>query len=229
MAKTKDKMAERVMCIPARTIQFREGFSSPKRLLDIWELLDDPAATFKARRDVEEDPAWKQIIPYCMLSRPDGRILQYRRSEVTDRRLDDFWSIGVGGHVNEADRKKRGESGMSVVLNALEREVKEESGYTFTPVGCRIEGVINDNSDPVGRVHLGIVFTVDVPDAPLKLGTELHSPVWTEPAELYPTSMENWSVILIEQFFGHSREVYTPERWKARHFARTRGEVLSAE
>ena len=59
--------------------------------------------TYRRRGDAENDPSWKQVIPYVAL-RDGGDIFLMRRTRAgRDVRLHDRYTIGVGGHVNPED------------------------------------------------------------------------------------------------------------------------------
>jgi predicted NUDIX family phosphoesterase len=108
---------------------------------------------FEERARVEEDPTRKQIIPYAVVVRGDA-VFSFRRTDRGgERRLHGKRSIGVGGHVNPVD------SG-DVVQDALRRELEEELRLPGA-WRARIVGLLNDDSTPVGRVHLGVVAVVD--------------------------------------------------------------------
>ena len=109
------------------------------------------AAEFRARRDVERDPGWKQLIPYLVL-RDGARIFLMQRSRAGgDERLHDRYSIGIGGHVNPGDEN---------VSGGLRREWREEIDAGFDPDYVFL-GLLNDDDDPVGAVHFGLVYTAD--------------------------------------------------------------------
>lgn len=106
---------------------------------------------YRPRADVEQDPSWKQVIPYLVL-RDRGRIFLMRRTSAgSDARLHERWSIGVGGHVNPEDGGVEG---------GLAREWSEEVVADFTP-SFRVIGLLNDDTDPVGQVHVGIVCVAE--------------------------------------------------------------------
>ena len=106
---------------------------------------------FRPRRDVEDDPSFKQVIPYLCL-RDSERIFLMRRTRAGgDPRLHERYSIGIGGHVNPGDEDP---------LGGLRREWREEIAAEFEPEFVPI-GLLNDDSDPVGAVHLGLVFAAD--------------------------------------------------------------------
>jgi predicted NUDIX family phosphoesterase len=106
------------------------------------------SGTFRPRPDAEDDPTWKQVIPYVVLFDGDAIFLMRRTRAGGDDRLHDRYSIGIGGHVNPEDGD---------VSRGLLREWNEEIEADFTPPFAPI-GVLNDDSNPVGAVHLGLVY-----------------------------------------------------------------------
>ena len=115
--------------------------------------------TFRPRREAETDPSWKQIIPY--LVRRDGeRILLMRRTRAGgDTRLHEKYTIGIGGHVNPGDTDP---------LDALRREWTEEIEADFDPI-LEPLGVLNDDDNAVGTVHLGLVYSADAHGRPVTI------------------------------------------------------------
>lgn len=106
------------------------------------------------RPAAEIDPASKQLIPYVVV-RQDLRVFLMERSSAGgDARLHGKASIGVGGHLNPVDH------GEDPLLGGLRREWSEELSTEFEP-DFRLVGFLNDDSNPVGSVHLGVVFTVE--------------------------------------------------------------------
>ena len=108
---------------------------------------------YKNRDVVEEDPSLKQVIPYAVIVRNERVFLFQRLPQGGEQRLVGKLSIGVGGHVNPQDAK-------DVVTNALVRELNEElhlgPGWRH-----RIVGLLNDDTNAVGSVHVGVVVVVD--------------------------------------------------------------------
>lgn len=51
----------------------------------------------------ETDPVYKQLIPYVLLQTADGLHTGCYRRRGSEKRLHDFWSVGIGGHVNRRD------------------------------------------------------------------------------------------------------------------------------
>jgi len=121
---------------------------------------------FLPRSQAEVDPAYKQLIPYVIMTY-DGKYLSYVRGRrAGERRLVGHRSIGIGGHINPADDMPLfNENFYETYLTAVKREVAEEvsveAGHTD-----RVVALLNDESNEVGRVHLGIVhyWTLNAPE-----------------------------------------------------------------
>jgi predicted NUDIX family phosphoesterase len=155
---------ERVLCVPAehfRAVGYFHGF---RRADDGYRaaLLDPALFTFRPRADMETDPAFKQLIPYVVL-KCGGELFQYRRGgSGTETRLHALRSLGIGGHISEADAA----GGADPYRAGMLRELAEE-----VTIGChyaeRFLGFINDDRTFVGSVHLGVVhlFELDEPRA----------------------------------------------------------------
>ena len=114
--------------------------------------------TFIDRSDAENDPSYKQIIPYVIMS-CDGKILSYVRGKrAGETRLVGSRSIGIGGHINPVDDQVPlfGTDYRDVYLTALAREIEEEV-HVAAKHTDNIVALLNDDSNPVGQVHLGIV------------------------------------------------------------------------
>lgn len=118
---------------------------------------------FRSRTEMEEDPAWKQVIPYPVLRDGDAWYLMRRTRAGSDARLHDRYSIGVGGHVNPADGGLDGD-----LTTALRREWHEELIVDFVP-SFRFVGLLNDDTTSVGRVHLGLVYVGDAAGRPVAI------------------------------------------------------------
>jgi predicted NUDIX family phosphoesterase len=124
------------------------------------KLLDPANHFFMDRGQAEEDPGHKQLIPYCVF-RCGNRILHYTRGKSGgESRLHAKISVGVGGHVNPVDMGN-GRTGAGAYHAAVTREIEEELNLPEEHEH-RIIALLNDESNPVGQVHLGIVHLVDL-------------------------------------------------------------------
>ncbi len=154
-------LSERVLVVPSaefdRLGRF-QGFSpDADRYLNT--LLVPEFAGFRARSEVEDDPSFKQIIPYVIF-RSQGQVFTYVRGKSGgETRLRRLRSLGVGGHVAEADAEGRGT--VDAYEMALARELDEEVEVRSPGRMTRL-GLINDDSNPVGLVHLGVVHLYDL-------------------------------------------------------------------
>jgi predicted NUDIX family phosphoesterase len=112
------------------------------------------------RQAAEEDPSFKQLIPYVVV-RDAGRVfLMHRTDAGGDPRLHGKASIGVGGHLNPVD------DGNDALLAGLRREWQEELDADWDP-DFELVGLLNDDRNPVGAVHLGVVFSVEADGRPV--------------------------------------------------------------
>jgi predicted NUDIX family phosphoesterase len=127
--------------------------------LEPWLEVIRTAGSFRMRAEVEDDPSWKQVIPYLVL-RDGERIFLLRRTRAGgDARLHELYSIGVGGHVNPEDVDPPG---------GLRREWAEELAADFEP-DFQPVGILNDDGNPVGQVHLGLVYSADAAGRPVAI------------------------------------------------------------
>jgi predicted NUDIX family phosphoesterase len=136
---------------------------------DLDALLDNihRNAYFIDRPDAENNPSLKQIIPYLLITEREGRIFLVRRlSGQTEKRLHNKYSIGIGGHINPVidAQGKEVSSVPDIIKSGLERELHEELRVT-TSYRYKLAGFLNDDSNAVGQVHLGLVHQVLVDDA----------------------------------------------------------------
>lgn len=112
---------------------------------------------YAPRDAMEQDPSFKQIIPYLVLRDGDRYFLMRRTRAGVDQRLHDRWSIGVGGHLNPGD---------DGLLGGLRREWREELDADFEP-SFEPLALLNDDATDVGAVHLGVVFVADAEGRPV--------------------------------------------------------------
>jgi predicted NUDIX family phosphoesterase len=110
---------------------------------------------FIPRPEAENDPAYKQIIPYALMAFEETVLHYVRGKKAGEQRLVAKGSIGIGGHMNETDESLFALDEQAY-RTGVEREVNEEIKID-TPFEDRIVALLNDDSTEVGRVHLGIV------------------------------------------------------------------------
>jgi predicted NUDIX family phosphoesterase len=143
---------EQVLVVPRASVIRGEGWLGMRA--DGLEATLEAVRTdgfFMRRGDAEDDPTHKQVIPYLVLRDGHRWFLMRRTRAGGDARLHDLWSIGVGGHLNPGDGDVEG---------GLRREWAEELVADFEPAFEPV-GLLNDDTTPVGAVHLGVVFVAD--------------------------------------------------------------------
>jgi predicted NUDIX family phosphoesterase len=151
---------------------------------------------FKARSEVENDPSFQQIIPYVVFRHGDRYFLTHRLRASSEKRLRKQYSLGVGGHINPGDLE-----GGDPILDGLRREWSEEVIYEGR-FEARMLGLLNEDSSPVSKVHLGVVFLVDgdTPDIRIRETDKLAGELMTlEEMRMYYLAMESWSQIVYDR------------------------------
>lgn len=196
------QQVEQVLVVP--TLLFRElgyfqGFNTAVAPY-LKTLLDPAYISYRPRDQMEQDPSFKQLIPYCLFCW-QGQLFHYCRGKLQgEGRLHSKRSIGVGGHICSDDQAAAG----PVYLEALRREIAEEV-YLETTYRDTCVGLLNDDETEVGRVHLGIVHLFDL-DAP-KVRPREKSMLQTgfAPADELLQDIdqfETWSQLCLRHLFG---------------------------
>ncbi|HEX4084378.1 MAG TPA: hypothetical protein VHY22_05685 [Chthoniobacteraceae bacterium] len=115
---------------------------------------------FMPRSAAETDPSFKQIIPYVLITH-GGKVLHYVRGKKSgEQRLVSKGSIGIGGHMNDQDE---GLFAMdeAAYLEGVRREVCEEVNIG-SPFTNRVVALLNDDTNEVGQVHMGVVHIFEL-------------------------------------------------------------------
>ncbi|MGH2462187.1 MAG: NUDIX domain-containing protein [Candidatus Limnocylindria bacterium] len=150
------------------------------------------------RAQAEQDPSHKQVIPYVVVRDADRVFLMERTDAGGDPRLHRRASIGVGGHLNPVD------DGPDPLASGLQREWDEELQADWEPEFTPI-GLLNDDRNPVGSVHLGIVFEVQAAGRPIdvrersKLSGHLAS---LDEVRAAWDRLETWSQLVADSLWG---------------------------
>ena len=148
-------------------------------------------AVFRPRRELEVDPAWQQIVPYLILRDGPLVFLMQRTRAGGDARLHDRWSIGIGGHVEPGDGD---------ALGGLRREWAEEISADFVPE-WRLVGLLNDDTTPVGAVHLGLVYEAEAAGRSVGIRETDKLRGWfadLNEVEAHRADMESWSALVLD-------------------------------
>ena len=125
-----------------------------------------------------------------------NRLGSHRLRRSSERRLRHLYSLGVGGHINPEDV-----AGAADPIDAgLRREWEEEVVYSGH-FSTRLLGAINDQTTPVGRVHVGLIFLVegDRPDISIREVEKLAGALLPLDAmRSYYLDMESWSQLIFD-------------------------------
>jgi predicted NUDIX family phosphoesterase len=162
---TQAVQTEQVLVVPTpvfHALGHFQGFcKDTERYLE--ELLSPENTRYLPRWRAEEDPSYKQLIPYVLLQHTDlaGRRLLFQYTRGTGQgegRLHSKRSVGIGGHISESDIS---DQAIHPYHDGLQRELNEE-----VAIHCayhqRCVGLINDDETEVGRVHLGVVHLFEL-------------------------------------------------------------------
>lgn len=129
----------------------------------------NPINNFFIHRELaEDDPTHKQIIPYAIFKHGDKFLKYLRGKKSGEQRLASKSSIGIGGHINQDDFNSSSLE-KDTYLTGIEREINEEliinCDYNNLPIA-----LINDDSNDVGQVHLGVVHLFDLESDQVEAG-----------------------------------------------------------
>jgi predicted NUDIX family phosphoesterase len=193
-----DKAAERVLVVPTSLfhgVGVFQGFC-PDTEKYLSRLLDPAGLSYRPRAEVETDPSCKQLIPYVVL-RWGGQVFHYTRGrKATEGRLQALRSVGVGGHISEEDAGLFDDPYRTGMLREVEEEVWLETEYRE-----RCIGLINDDSNAVGQVHLGIVHVFELAAPKVRRREQVLTRAGFAPLvelQAQASEFETWSQIVLE-------------------------------
>jgi len=150
-------MTERVLVLPRRYVPGKTDFHGVRRTgedgLEDLRMAIARHGRYLNRPAAESDPTHKQLIPYVVVRDAERIFLMHRTDAGGDPRLHGKASIGVGGHLNPVD-------GDDPLIAGLRREWDEELVADWEPDFILL-GLLNDDTNSVGAVHLGVVFSVE--------------------------------------------------------------------
>ena len=183
---------ELVFVVPREAVLTDDGWYGLQSAdLDAFLATIERHGRFEPRPAMEADPGFKQVIPYLVLRDAERYFLMRRTRAGGDARLHDRWSIGVGGHLNPGDQDLDG---------GLRREWSEELAADWIP-DFRFIGLLNDDTTPVGEVHLGAVFVADAAGRRVSIReTDKLSGAFATPAEVaaVTSDLETWSRLVFD-------------------------------
>ena len=185
---------ERILVVK-RSDLFQESAWTGMKSVDFEKYLKliQEKRVFIPRNEAETDFNYKQIIPYLVFQHNDKYFLMQRKAGSSEQRLANKYSLGIGGHLREEDMDG------ATLFDWARREFDEEINYTgsleITPLG-----ILNDDSNDVGKVHVGFVFLLKGDSANISIKSELESgqlATLDECKERYD-AMETWTQLVFD-------------------------------
>ncbi|QDT59539.1 hypothetical protein SV7mr_20470 [Stieleria bergensis] len=202
---------EHVLVIPAAVIdqigQIDQFEADADRFLN--PILQSDQLSYKPRSAMEVDPQFKQLIPYVVLQcvTPDGKLAVFtytRGGGGGETRLHAKRSVGIGGHISLDDASSDANDHHDAYQKGMARELEEEI-VLDTAYEQAVEGLIYDDSNEVGKVHLGVLhrFFLDAPNVSSN-EDDLAEGGFLTVDELRSDfdRLETWSQIAIKALYG---------------------------
>jgi predicted NUDIX family phosphoesterase len=203
---------ERVLVVPTErfhALGHFQGFSAEmSRYLPA--LLECDDLSYRPRGEMEQDPRFKQLIPYMLFRYTDTEgvehLFQYMRGGGQgEKRLHAKRSVGVGGHISAEDAAEKS-CHHDVYREGMLRELAEEV-VLDTEYREQCVGLINDDETPVGQVHLGVVHLCDVARPAVRPREEDILEAGFRPVQEILADLdrfESWSQIVVRALFGRN-------------------------
>lgn len=158
-----NKLDEQIIVAPREKVFQNEsltfqGVNSDKEILK--QIMDNVGDNYSVMRrgDAEVDVKFKQPIPYAVLKRGEEVFVYERLQGGGETRLHNQLSLGVGGHMNHFETETFSE----LTFENLQRELFEELYIDCAEIHSNTIGLINDDHNEVGEVHLGLLISVNL-------------------------------------------------------------------
>ena len=169
--------------------------------LDYYIDLINKNCEFKRRGDMENNPSFKQIIPYILFSFKNNFFAYKYLGGAGEKRLVDVYQLGVGGHINPGDGKEG-----DVLEVGMMREWDEEVDFKGRILEKKLVGIINSDAGSVERVHLGLVYNFigDGPDISIKENDKMAGKL-VEPQNIWQYIKGNpsiWTQIIYKDYLS---------------------------
>ena len=116
-----------------------------------------------SRSHCETSEETLQLLPYIRVVSHEGQTFLYTRGGGGEEaRLHGNYSVGVGGHVDVHPNAGHSGNLYGCLQDEARREIKEETGLDIASEKVQFTHFICDPTNPVGRVHLGLLATVQL-------------------------------------------------------------------
>jgi len=154
---------------------------------------------FLPRYAMEQNPTYKQIIPYMVFVHERCLFVMQRSEQAGEQRLANAYTVGIGGHVREGDVAAGG------LAEWGRREFMEEVVYDGVRLDTDFFGIVNDECNAVGMVHLGVVFVLHAAGGAITVRSELKSGMLMNRVQClsHYSAMETWSQQVVDALIQH--------------------------
>lgn len=210
-----NKKWEEIILVASRNTLFNnesltfQGTEQRKEVVD--EIIGNLSESYISfRRGATTDPTpkennaeintyYKQPIPYVLIKRGNEIYTYERLSGGGEARLHSKLSLGVGGHMNPEEGNFQ-----EVLMINLNRELEEELNIQSSARNLQFIGLINDDLNEVGKVHLGILAILELSDDAIVNVREVEQlkGYWLTIEELKQSNtydrLESWSQIAVD-------------------------------
>lgn len=192
------KWNEQILVVK-RSILFPEGTWQGVKAVnfDAYLSLIKENKEFVSRGPAETNFEYKQIIPYLIFKFQDQFFLMQRQKKASEQRLASKYSLGIGGHLRQEDLKK------DDIFEWAKREFYEEVNYKGT-INITPLGILNDDSNDVGKVHLGFVLLLEGDNPNISVKSELASGALLSlnQCKAHYSGMETWTQLVFNFLQG---------------------------
>src|SRR3989338_9082106 len=205
--KSRKKLEEKVMVV-SRSDMFSLGGWHGLKTEDVNKYINiiSKKHRFIPRSEAENNPSWQQIIPYLIFENSGKYFVMQRRGDHSDKRLANKFSIGIGGHINLKDVKGSKDNKRVKGVNIMDwasREFEEEVDYAGK-YKAEFLGLINDDTNDVGLVHVGLIIRIlgDSNNISIRDEHKLGKLESLSNVGLHYRHMETWSQIVYDFLKG---------------------------
>lgn len=129
-----------------------QGFLMGGTWVDYYEIISSKKAEWMSRNEAESREDYQQIIPWSVFRWNDYYLELKKGQEGPHTRLYGKYSLGFGGHIYRDEIEKFGNF-KEWIYQRFVNEMNYESELTISSLG-----VVNDNTDELGRSHFGLVY-----------------------------------------------------------------------
>jgi predicted NUDIX family phosphoesterase len=148
---------------------------------------------FLPRSIMETDPSYKQIIPYLIFEHNNRYFLMQRQAKASETRLQNKFTLGIGGHIRQEDMTDG-----ATLFDWARREFHEEVAYSGA-LAIEPVGLLNDDSNAVGQVHIGFVLLLRGNSDNISVKSELKSGFLAtiDECQAHEPLLESWSQVVL--------------------------------